>query len=238
MQAYREGSGVPYPACGRDLVEGQAAMNRAMFLCQLGAEWLPRIPDLHRRLKQRPPARVADIGCGVGWSSIGLARTYPQVRVNGFDLDKASVKQARANARETGLSHRVRFHVRDAADPNLEGKYQLVTAFESLHDMSDPVAALNTMARLAGRDGTVLVVDERVGDQLTAAGQDLEWMMYGWSLLHCLPVGMSGRPSAETGTVMRVGTLRNYARKAGFRRVEVLPIEHPFFRFYRLHLDS
>jgi len=79
------------------------------------------------------------------------------------------------------------------------------------------------------------VVDERVGDAFTADGTDLEWMMYGWSVLHCLPVGMAGSPSAGTGTVMRTETLRGYARAAGFAGVEVLPIEHATFRFYRLH---
>ena len=65
-------------------------------------------------------------------------------------------------------------------------------------------------------------------------GNDVEWMMYGWSVLHCLPVGMAESPSAETGTVMRTDTLRRYACEAGFADVEVLPIENYFFRFYRL----
>jgi hypothetical protein len=80
----------------------------------------------------------------------------------------------------------------------------------------------------------VLVVDERVGDVFTPNGNEVEWMMYGWSVLHCLPVGMAEEPSAATGTVMRTDTLRQYAREAGFREVEVLPIENFFFRFYRL----
>jgi hypothetical protein len=79
------------------------------------------------------------------------------------------------------------------------------------------------------------VVDERVGDVFTAAGSDVEWMMYGWSILHCLPVGKADTPSAETGTVLRPDTLRRYALEAGFRKVDTLPIENLFFRFYRLH---
>ncbi|MBL8057780.1 MAG: hypothetical protein JNK29_13845, partial [Anaerolineales bacterium] len=91
---------------------------------------------------------------------------------------------------------------------------------------------------LAGRSGAVLVVDERVGDEFTPSGNDVEWMMYGWSVLHCLPAGMADSPSAGTGTVMRMDTLRRYAREAGFQSVEVLPIEHLFFRFYRLHAEA
>ena len=90
------------------------------------------------------------------------------------------------------------------------------------------------MRKLAGERGAVLVVDERVGEAFTPAGTDVERMMYGWSVLHCLPVGMADTPSAETGTVMRPETLRRYAREAGFRAMEILPIENYFFNFYRL----
>jgi hypothetical protein len=126
--------------------------------------------------------------------------------------------------------------VRDAGDPELAGRYDLVAAFETVHDMSNPVGALATMHRLARQGGTVLVVDERVGDAFTPQGNDVEWMMYGWSILHCLPVGMADQPSAGTGTVMRAGTLRRYAVQAGYRGLEVLPVENFFFRMYRLHL--
>jgi SAM-dependent methyltransferase len=235
LEAYRTGGGVPFSEYGPDLREGQAAINRPAFLHQLAQEWLPTMPDVHARLQAAPPARVVDIGCGYGWSSIGIARGYPRVQVDGFDLDEPSIERARENARQYGVADRVRFHVRDAGDPALAGQYDLVTAFECLHDMSNPVEALRTMRRLAGERGTVLVVDERVGDTFTARGNDVEWMMYGWSILHCLPVGMVEPPAAGTGTVMRADTLRRYAMEAGFCSVEILPIDNFFFRFYRLH---
>ena len=235
LNAYRQGGGVPYAAYGADLREGQANMNRAMFLQQLGSEWLPAIPDVHAKLQALPPARVADIGCGAGWSSIGIAQSYPNALVDGFDLDAPSIELARANAREAGLAERVSFHVRDAGDPKLAGRYDLVTAFECLHDMSQPVAALRVMRHLASESGVVLIVDERVGDSFMQGDNEVEWMMYGWSVLHCLPVGMADEPSAQTGTVMRPATLRRYASEAGFGDVEVLPIDNFFFRFYRLN---
>ena len=80
----------------------------------------------------------------------------------------------------------------------------------------------------------MLIVDEKVAETFAAPGDDVERYMYGFSILHCLPVGMVDTPSAATGTVMRADTLRDYAEQAGFQRVEVLPIEHDFFRFYRL----
>lgn len=234
LKAYRSGKGVPYPYYGADFRDGQAGMNRAMFLRQLGSEWLPSIADVHQRLIADPPARVADIGCGGGWSGIGMAQAYPNIQVDGYDLDEASVELAKANVAEAGLSERVRIHRRDAADPALRGRYDLVTAFECVHDMSDPVGALRTMLGLARDGGSVIVMDERVGDRFTAKGNEVEWMMYGWSVLHCLPVGKADGQSAETGTVMRSDTLKQYAAEAGFCDIEILPIDNFFFRFFRL----
>jgi 2-polyprenyl-3-methyl-5-hydroxy-6-metoxy-1,4-benzoquinol methylase len=234
LQAYRTGGGVAYGAYGPDLIEGQAGMNRAMFLKEMGSSWLPKIADVHHRLLSDPPARVADVGAGAGWSSIAIARNYPKAQVDGFDLDQPSVELARRNARVAGLDDRVAFHVRDAADPGLAGQYDLVAAFECIHDMADPISALRAMKQLAGSTGAVLVVDERVGESFSTTKNDVDWMMYGWSILHCLPVGMADKPSVETGTVMRPDTLRAYAREAGFNDVEILPIDNYFFRFYRL----
>ncbi|WP_129116507.1 class I SAM-dependent methyltransferase [Halegenticoccus tardaugens] len=234
VEAYRTGEGVPYAAYGSDLHEGQAAMNRPSFLRLLGEEWLPSIPDVDARLRGDPPARVADLGCGHGWSSIGMARSYPNVRVDGYDLDEPSVEAARRNAETYGVADRVSVEVRDASDPTLGGTYTLVTAFECVHDMANPVGALRTMRRLLTDNGVAIVADERVGDAFTAAGTDVERFLYGASTLHCLPVGRSDEPSAETGTIMRSDTFRSYAEEAGFASVEILPIENYFWRFYRL----
>ena len=234
LEAFRTGGGVPYEEYGADLAEGQAGTTRPQFRHLLAQEWLPAMPDVHARLRAEPPARVADVGMGLGWSSIAIARAYPTVRVDGFDLDAASVAAARANAESEGVADRVAFHARDAGDPDLAGRYDLALAVECVHDMSDPVAVLGAMRRLVGEGGTVLVVDEKVADRFVAPGDDVERYMYGFSVLHCLPVGMVEQPSAATGTVMREATMRRYAEEAGFRAVDVLPIEHDFFRFYRL----
>lgn len=234
LEAYRTGDGVPFSQYGVHLREGQASMNRPMFLKQLGTEWLPAAPDVHARLQTDPPARVADIGCGAGWSCIGIASSYPKVRVDGNDLDEASVDLANSNIQAAGLSDRVQVSLQDASDPSLQGKYDLVMAFECVHDMSNPVGALNTMRGLAGDNGAVIIMDERAQDAFQPCADALEQLLYGFSILHCLPASMTDQPSAATGTVMRQSTLERYARQAGFSRVEVLPVEHFFFRFYRL----
>lgn len=233
-RAFHDGSGIPYVAYGPDIREGIADVNRVFFLNLLGTQWLPAIPDIHARLLAEPPARVADVGCGHGWSSIALARAYPTVHVDGFDIDAASIAAAQVNAAQEGMADRVRFSTRDAADPALRGQYDLVLAFECVHDMPRPVDALRTMRALVADGGAVLIADERVAETFSAPGDDVERYMYGFSALHCLPVGMVETPSAQTGTVMRPDTLRRYATEAGFRDVEIVPVDFDFWRFYRL----
>ncbi len=234
LEAFRTGGGVAYSDYGVDAREAQAAMNRPQYLNLLGTEWLPAIRDVHARLQAEPPARVADIGCGAGWSSIAIAQAYPKIHVDGFDLDEPSIALARSNAVEAGLADRVTFDIRDAGDPTLSGRYDLVTAFEMIHDLPRPVEVLQSMRGLASEGGTVIVMDERVGDAFTAPTDEVERFMYGFSVLMCLPNGMAESPSAATGTVMRAATLRRYAVEAGFNDIEVLPIKHDSFRFYRL----
>jgi SAM-dependent methyltransferase len=233
-EAFRTGGGVGWEEYGDLGREAQADANRPVFANLLGSEWLPAVPDVHARLQADPPARVADVACGAGWSSIAIARAYPKVTVDGFDLDAASVELAKANLAGTEVADRVTFQLRDAGDPELAGSYQLVTVFEALHDMSRPVEVLRVLRGLAAEDGAVIVMDERVADAFTAPGDEVERLMYTYSVLCCLPVGLADTPSAGTGTVMRVDTLRRYAAEAGFTDVDVLPIEHETFRFYRL----
>lgn len=234
LEAYRTGGGVPYEDFGADMAEGQAGTTQPQFRHLLGQEWIPTMPDVHARLQATPPARVADIGMGLGWSSIALAKAYPGIHVDGFDLDTASVGRARANAEAASVADRVTFQVRDAGDPKLARQYDFALAVECVHDMSNPVAVLEAMRRLVGPGGSVLIVDEKVADRFTPNADEVERYMYGFSILHCLPVGMVDEPSAATGTVMRASTLRDYAERAGFRSIEILPIEHDFFRFYQL----
>lgn len=234
LDAYRNGGGVPYADYGADLHEGQAAFTRPLFSRLLAQDWLPAVPEIHARLQSAPPARVADIACGGGISSIAIARGYPSVRVDGIDLDAPSIDLARRHLVGSGVEDRVTFEVRDAADPALAHRYDLVTVFEALHDLSYPVEVLRAARGLLADGGVVLVGDERTAESFAAPADDLERLYYGFSILHCLPVGMVGDGAAGTGTVMRPTTVDAYARDAGFSRVEVAPIENDFWRFYLL----
>jgi SAM-dependent methyltransferase len=234
LDAFRSGAGVPYEAYGADGSESQARSTRALYERVLASQWLPAIPHLHQRLESDPPARVADLGCGHGHSTLAMARGYPKVLVDGIDLDTSSIEAARGLLAASGLDHRVTFQHRDAGDPDLSGRYDLVTLFEMLHDTSRPVDVLQTARGLLSEGGCVLVADERTAERFSPDAGDVERLHYGFSVLHCLPVGMMGENPAGTGTVMRLDTVRRYAADAGFAKCEIAPIEDKFWRFYVL----
>jgi ubiquinone/menaquinone biosynthesis C-methylase UbiE len=230
-EAYRTGAGVGWESYGADMREGQADFNRPAFTHLLGSEWLPGVSDVHARLRAGG-ARMADIGCGEGWSTIALAQAYPEAVFVGVDIDAPSLDAARGHAADAGVDARVEFRLADAAA--LAGPFDAAIIIEAVHDMANPVPVLSAVRGALADGGSLIVVDERVAEKFTAPGDDIERFMYGWSISTCLPDGRSRQPSRATGTVMRPETLRGYAREAGFASVEVLPIENDFFRFYQL----
>ena len=232
--AYRTGDGLSWDDLGDEARDAQAAANRPLFLHRLGQELLPAAPSVHDRLSRA--ARIADVGCGYGWSSIGLARAYPDAIVDGYDIDVPSIAAAGRNAAEAGVGERVTFSTADVGELDAsDAGYDAVFAFECVHDMPDPVSVLAAMRQMVADDGVVVVMDERTEDRFCAPAPEVEQLLYGYSLMCCLGDGLSHRPSVGTGTVMRADTFASYAEQAGFRGVEVLPIEDDFFRFYLLH---
>jgi protein-L-isoaspartate O-methyltransferase len=230
--AYRTGGGVPYSAYGAAFRHGQGHINRPAFTHELPTDWIDAMPDIRGRLRDHG-GRVADIGCGQGFSTIAIADAFPNARVDGIDSDPASIADATRHSAEAGLADRVRFLHADAAE--LDGPYDLILILEALHDMTRPADALRAARAALAPDGAVLVVDEKVAERFTAPGDEVERMMYGWSVTHCLPTQMAEQPSAALGTVLRSHTVGELADQAGYTRVDVLPVENDFFRLYRLH---
>jgi 2-polyprenyl-3-methyl-5-hydroxy-6-metoxy-1,4-benzoquinol methylase len=231
VEAFRTGEALPSLPWEPD---GRGEFNRARFLNVLGKEWLPSIGPVHDRLMAEPPARVADLGCGTGWSSISMALAYPKVHVDGFDLDEAVVAYAAYNATQAGVADRVRFRADDVSRLGGEDRYDLVTVFEALHDMALPVEALRAARGLLSGGGSVVIADEKVGDAFAVPAEERERYVYGWSVVSCLPSSMTEPDAAGTGEVMRPSTLRTYAREAGFSEVENLDVDDIEWRFYRL----
>jgi 2-polyprenyl-3-methyl-5-hydroxy-6-metoxy-1,4-benzoquinol methylase len=235
VEAFRTGAGVPYASYGPEALSAQAALNRPAYIHLLAAQWVPAIPGLAALLAG--PARVADIGCGAGWAAIELAKAYPLVRVDGYDSDDASIALARRNAAEQGLTDRVTFEVRDLREPDTGmPRYDAVLLLECLHDMTYPSLVLRTVRGHLADGAVVIVMDERADETLVAASDDpVQRFLAGISPLWCLPQGVSGPTAQPYGAVFRPAHLREVARQAGFTGVDVLPIDHRFWRFYRLN---
>lgn len=248
---FREGRGVPFSEYGAELRRGLGALNRPTFTHEMRA-WVDELPD--RAAALDAGGGVLDAGCGTGWSTIALAHAFPQARIVGLDLDEASIAEARVNAAEAGVGDRVSFVLGDAGDTTVVRRaatlaaadaaddatdaaasgFDLVTVFEALHDMGRPVDALAGFRALLNPGGALLVADERVADEFHAGAEPIERMLYAMSVLACVPATTAESGAVVNGTVLRAPTLRAWAAEAGFDRVDVLAIENPFWRFYRI----
>ena len=145
-------------------------------------------------------------------------------------MDAASIAQARLNA----VSENVGFIEGDVADLAEADGFALVTVFEALHDMGEPVNALAGFRRVLRAGGCVLVADERVANEFDPPTNAEERMQYAASVLHCLPATLAESDSVANGTVLRAPTVLRWGAEAGFERIEELSIDHPLWRFYRL----
>jgi ubiquinone/menaquinone biosynthesis C-methylase UbiE len=231
---YRSGQGLAYPEYGADCRLAIANFNRPMFVNDL-AGWFAAVPELDTRLRAEG-ARALDAGCGIGWSSIALARAYPSLRVDGIDSDEASIADAEGNAAQAGVADQARFRVVDAAELEAagEGGYDAAFVFEALHDMARPVEALRAIRALLAPGGVLVVADEKVAETFTAPGDELERLNFAFSWWHCLPASRAETPSAAAGTALRPATVRQWAEQAGFASLRELPVDHAFWRFYEL----
>ncbi len=206
-----------------------------MFDKLLAGEWLNAVPHVHERLLADPPARVADVACGEGRSSLAIACGYPKVHVDGIDMDAASIQAARRHLAASGLEDRVAFHLRDAADEELASSYDLVYIHESLHDMSYPVEVLQACRKLLADGGSVIVGDERVPDRpVRPPGRRGRALLLRLQHL-ALPPGRHDRRERRRDRHRHARRhhppVRRRSRVGNF---QVLTIDNDFYRFYRL----
>jgi SAM-dependent methyltransferase len=233
VAAYRTGAGVPYANYGVDFRHGQGGINRPAFTADLVKSWLPAVSGVAGRLAQG--GRVADVGTGHGWAAIAVKSAWPQADVIGLDTDPGSIIDARRHAEQAGVE--VTFEVVDdssGGDLAVHGPFDVVLILEALHDMAQPAEVLAATRAALAPGGIVVIADEAVADSFQAPGDDVERMMYGWSVVHCLPAALAEQPSAALGTVLRAGTVADLATTAGFTSYDVVDVDAGFFRIYRL----
>jgi ubiquinone/menaquinone biosynthesis C-methylase UbiE len=232
LEAFRTGKGVSYSSYGQDLIFAQGEGNRPMFLNDIG-RWISSMPDVESKLKSQG-GRVLEVGCGDGWASIALARSFPLVKIDAIDADSSSIENASRNVEEAGLSDRISLHLTTIEKAALKEKYDLVMTFESVHDIAYPIKALEKMREILAPRGIVLVGDVKMKEVLEEKNDFPGRFYYNFSVLLCLPQSMAYPGSVATGAAMTPSTFKNYAKEAGFSKIDILPVDHFIWQFYRL----
>ena len=230
--AFRTGSGVSFADFGAQMPQMLEVMNRSVYEARLVSQWMPALPGVVARLEAGGSA--LDIGCGTGVVPITLARAYPSAKVAGIDLDANSIDIARGYARDVGLHDRVRFEAQSIESLPSEPRWDLVTTFDVMHDLPDPLAAMKHIRSLLSEGGTYLMVEPRVADDLeTNLGNPFARMFYGISCLHCVPQSLA-QGGLGLGACWGEKRARALATEAGFGRFERLGIRTAGLAFYAL----
>jgi SAM-dependent methyltransferase len=228
VECFTRGGGVPYAAYDR-FHEVMAEESDQSVVALLVEEILPLVPGLPQALGRG--LDVLDVGCGSGRALCRMAAAFPRSRFAGLDLSAEAIAAARTEAAEQGLRN-VRFEVRDVADLDREGAFDLVTAFDAIHDQAEPAAVLAAIARALRRDGCFLMQDIRGTSRVEEdARHPLGTFLYTVSCLHCMTVSLAAG-GAGLGAMWGVETARRMLADAGFARVEVKTLPRDLMNFY------
>jgi 2-polyprenyl-3-methyl-5-hydroxy-6-metoxy-1,4-benzoquinol methylase len=222
--AFRTGGGVGWHEHHHGLFHGVERVFGAAYRTHLVAEWIPALEGVEEKLIAG--ARVADVGCGHGLSTILLAEAFPRSRFEGYDVHAESIEVARRRAEEAGVADRVRFEVA-AADAYPRRGYDLVTVFDALHDMGDPAGAARHIHSTLDPDGTWMIVEPSAGDRIEDNFHPLGRLRYGFSTLVCTPGSLSQEGRAGLGTLAGAARLSEIVRGARFGTVRTAA-ETPF----------
>jgi SAM-dependent methyltransferase len=218
IEAAETGDGVGWHDHNTDVQVGCERFFRPGYLTNLGPTWLPALDGVIAKLEAG--ARVADIGCGHGSSTVLLAQTYQTARVIGSDYYPATIDVARERAREAGVADRTEFEVA-GADAFSGTGYDLVTTFDAVHDMGDPVGAARHVYDALADDGTWMVVEPAAGDHVEDNLTPVGRTYYGFSTLLCTPGSLSQDVGLALGAQAGPARIRDVMTAAGFTRFRI-----------------
>lgn len=213
VEAARAGEGVGWGDHDSDVHVGCERFFRPGYNANLVSSWLPALGGVVPKLEAG--ARVADVGCGHGASTILMAQAFPSSTFVGSDVHPGSIETARQRAADAGVGDRVRFEVASAQDFGADG-YDLVTMFDCLHDMGDPVGAARQVRSRLADDGTWMIVEPKAGDRVEDNFNPVGRAYYGFSTLLCTPSSLSQDVGAALGTQAGPARIREVTEAAGF----------------------
>ncbi len=214
-EAVRTGAGMGWHEHDADVFTGCEQFFRPGYLANLIPSWLPALDGVVDKL--RAGAKVADIGCGLGASTILLAEEFPRARIVGSDYHEGSIELARKRAADAGVADRVAFDVAAAQDFPGTG-YDLVTTFDCLHDMGDPLSAATHVREALAPDGTWMIVEPMAGDDVGANLNPVGRVYYGFSTFLCVPNALSQDGGYALGAQAGETAIRRVVSDAGFTR--------------------
>lgn len=212
-ERFRTGEGLAWGEHDHDLFAGTERFFRPGYAAHLVDAWIPALDGVEEKLERG--ARIADVGCGHGTSTVLLAKAYPRCRLVGYDTHPGSIDAARESAARAGVADRVRFEVADAVSFPGTG-FDLVAHFDSLHDMADPVGAARRVRQALAPGGTWMLVEPYAGDRLEDNLNPVGRLFYASSTLVCVPNSLAGHGPA-LGAQAGEARLREVIEQAGFR---------------------
>ncbi len=214
--AFRTGNGVRWGDSAGCLFCATGAFFRPGYVNNIVQNWLPALEGVEDKLKSG--AKVADIGCGVGFSTLLMARAFPNSRFVGFDFHEPSVEEARRHAKAHGLSERVSFEAKSVKEIADTG-FDLVTAFDCLHDMGDPRGCARQMRHILKDDGTWMIVEPIAGDRPADNLNPVGRLYYNASTMICVPTSLDQEVGEGLGAQAGEAQLSEVIRQGGFTRV-------------------
>ena len=214
--AFRTGQGMGWREHHPDVHRGVERFFRSLYVANLVQSWIPALDGVQARLEAG--ARVADVGCGHGASTVLMAQAYPNSAFFGFDYHPASIERARKTAADAGVGDRVRFQVSPATSYPGSG-YDLVAVFDALHDMGDPVGAASHIRHTLKPTGTLMLVEPMAADRVEDNLHPLGRLFYSFSTLACVPNALSQEPGLALGAQAGEARLSQLLGQAGFTRI-------------------
>jgi SAM-dependent methyltransferase len=229
LSAFQHGGGVPFADFGPEIVEAIERLFHVGYETWVADQWIPAVPDIHQQLQHGGEA--AEVGCGAGQCIIPVALAFPKSRFYGYDVDARSLERAREKARRAGIGDRLCFAQMAAESLPFQERFDLVMAFNCIHDMARPRAALAGIRRVLKPHGALLWSEAEVSDRLEDNLDTFGRTLYGASTMHCLTVSLA-QNGEGLGSAIGESLARSLAAEAGFATFEKLPIKNPYHQVF------